>query len=150
MLRALLGWRYFRHSALGFGGCFSQRCLLDGEFHERFVRPLLESRAAWSGQTRLLHAWDWDVVHSLDKTQARITAPAMLIWGKNDPFFPFERARGMLGQWGGGAELRLIERAKLLVHEEFPDALSEFAVPFLEKCFRRRPANIGEGLMALE
>ena len=37
-----------------------------------------------------------------------------------------------------------------LRRKEFPDALSEFALPFLEKCFGPRPANIGESLTALE
>jgi len=52
----------------------------------------------------------------------------------------------MLGQWGGGAKLRVIERGKLLVHEEFPDALSELAVPFLTECSKHRPAGAGSPL----
>ena len=55
----------------------------------------------------------------LAQTHAQITAPVTLIWGVDDPWFPLEHARKMLGQFRGGAELHELP-GKLFVHEERP------------------------------
>jgi pimeloyl-ACP methyl ester carboxylesterase len=43
IVRRLLASRRVRRSAIGFGGCFGDRDLIDGEFAEEFVSPLISS-----------------------------------------------------------------------------------------------------------
>jgi pimeloyl-ACP methyl ester carboxylesterase len=49
LLMTIMRSRAMRRSHLGLGGCFADLAWLDGDFHELFVRPLLESRAAAEG-----------------------------------------------------------------------------------------------------
>src|SRR5207247_4370518 len=88
-----LGSRAFRHSSLGYGGCFADRSLIDGAFHQLFVAPLIERPRALEGELRRLRGIQWPVVDRLDEVQARIAAPVKLIWGAEDPTFPLECVR---------------------------------------------------------
>jgi pimeloyl-ACP methyl ester carboxylesterase len=58
-MRALLRSRALRRSPLGFGGCFVDLDLLDGEFHGRVVAPLLASPRRLEGARRYLAGIDW-------------------------------------------------------------------------------------------
>lgn len=124
LLRNLLRSRTLRRSPLGFGGCFSDLRRIEGEFHELFVAPILESDAASAGQMRLLQTISHDAVARLAEVHARIQVPVRLVWGADDSFFPLALARPMLGQFGGPADLVVVPDAKLFVHEERP---AEFA-----------------------
>src|SRR5262245_11418662 len=53
-IRALISRRTIRRSPLGFSGCFSDLGFIEGDFHELFVAPLLESPRAAAGQLSLL------------------------------------------------------------------------------------------------
>jgi pimeloyl-ACP methyl ester carboxylesterase len=123
----LLRSRRFRRSSLGFGGCFADLALLDGEFHDAFVRPLLDDRARLVGQLRYLRGIDWALVDSLATRHRDIAARTLLIWGADDPVFPIARARAMIGQLARCDGLVEIAGAKLLVHEERPEAVVEAA-----------------------
>lgn len=127
----MLRHRALRRSPLGYGGCFSDLDLLDGEFHELFVAPLLASPDAARGQLRLVEGLDAAWLDRLAETHARIRCPSVLVWGAEDPFFPLAKARPMLAQLAGGAELFAIAGAKLFVHEEHPRAFANHARPFL-------------------
>jgi pimeloyl-ACP methyl ester carboxylesterase len=54
--RLLLSQRWFRRSPMGLGGLFVDRDLLDGDFHARFVAPLLASPRRMQGSLRYLTA----------------------------------------------------------------------------------------------
>jgi pimeloyl-ACP methyl ester carboxylesterase len=123
--------RAVRRSALGYGGCFADMDMLDGDFHDLFVEPLLSDKRALAGQMRLVHGLDFGIIDKLEQTHAHISAPALLLWGVDDPFFPLDKARGMLAQFPGGAELIEIEPGKLFAHEEFPALFAEHARRFL-------------------
>jgi pimeloyl-ACP methyl ester carboxylesterase len=129
----VLGFRFLRHSALGYKGCFHDVGRVEGEFMDWFVRPMLRDRRVALGQARLLYGFDWSIIDTLDRVHARIRAPVKLIWGAQDPFFPLERARRTLGQFAGGASLSALDPGKLFVHEEFPQAFAREARPFLEQ-----------------
>ena len=130
--RRLLGSRVFRRSALGFGGAFADLARLDGEFHEVFVQPLLDSRARLLGQIRYLQGIDWKLVDGLAIRHREIAARVLLVWGQDDPTFPIDRARAMVPQLAHCDGLRAIAGAKLLVHEEQPDEVARLAVAHLE------------------
>jgi haloalkane dehalogenase len=130
---ALLRSRAFRHSAMGFGGCFVDDSLLDGEFRDAFVRPLVESRARMVGQIRYLRGIDWALVDGLAKRHREIAAETLLVWGVDDPTFPIARARELPTQLARCAGLREIAGAKLLPHEEKPDDVCDHVLAWLDR-----------------
>lgn len=129
-----------RRSFMGFGGCFDDKSLIDGEFYGLFVEPLLSSQRVLQGQLGLARDFDWSVLDNMAETHARIKAPVSLIWGVDDPWFPVGKARRMMPQFTGGAEFHEISPGKLFIHEEKPDIWAGHARRFLERAAARRPA----------
>ena len=136
VLPLILRSPWLRRSRLGFGGCFDDLTKIDGEFSRLFVDPIV---ADATGQLGLVRQFDWDTLDTMADTHARITAPVSLIWGKNDPWFPLVRARHMVGQFAGGAELVELP-GKLFVHEERPAEWAAIAKRFLDE--RLRPTTL--------
>lgn len=127
----LLRQRWFRRSPLGLGGVFVDRDLLDGDFHERFVAPLLVSRRRMEGSLHYLRGIGWDVVDGLRAVHARLAGPVLLVWGEDDPTFPVALGRAMATQFPGGAGFVPIARAALLPHEERPEPVLRALIEFL-------------------
>jgi pimeloyl-ACP methyl ester carboxylesterase len=130
--RRLLASRAFRRSAMGFGGAFADPSRLDGEFHELFVQPLLDSRDRLRGQIRYLQGIDWRLVDGLAARHRDVTARVLLVWGEDDPTFPIDRAREMVAQLARCDGLRAIAGAKLFVHEEKPDEVAQHVLAHLD------------------
>jgi len=129
--RALMAQRWFRRSPMGLGGLFVDRDLLDGDFHARFVAPLLASPRRMEGSLRYLHGIGWDVVDGMRAVHARLPMPVQMIWGVLDPTFPIAIARQMTAQFATPPDFVEIPRAALLPHEEQPDLVLRALVPFL-------------------
>jgi pimeloyl-ACP methyl ester carboxylesterase len=129
--RILMRRRWFRHSGAAFGGCFHDRSLIDGAFHQLFIAPLLRSDERIRGQIHYLRGIDWAMVDAMRTEHARITIPTLLIWGALDPIFPVEEARAMARQLPNCQGLAIIPDAKLFVHEERPDEVPRVALEFL-------------------
>jgi haloalkane dehalogenase len=131
-MRLLLRSRRLRRSALGFGGCFADPSRIDDpEFLAGTVAPLLASKQRLEGARRYLAGIDWELVDGLAERHAEIEAPVLLVWGEDDPTFPIARARPMAAQLRDCRGFVPIARARLLAHEERPDAVAAAAVPFL-------------------
>lgn len=120
-----------RRSALGFGGCFRDPSLIDGEFGALFLEPLLSSPSYAARQFRTLANADFSVVDRMDALHATLTAPVRCIWGTDDPFFPIEGARAMLPSLPKGSDLVEIPGGKLFAHEEFPEVFAKHTHAFL-------------------
>jgi haloalkane dehalogenase len=133
LLRGALQLRAVRRSALGFGGCFRDLRLIDGEFHQLFVAPFLRSATRAQDTLEVLATLEHALVQALPAIHARIRVPSLLIWGGDDPLFPLAGARAMLSQLAGGAELEIIEGGKAFVHEEEPARFAEHARDFLRR-----------------
>jgi pimeloyl-ACP methyl ester carboxylesterase len=131
VFRILLKRPGFLKSKMGFGECFHDRKNIDGEFRERFIRPMVESKRRLEGQMRYLRGIEWRLIDSLKEGHRKISAPTLLIWGEDDPTFPVERAREMIGQLPNCRGLETVPRAKLFVHEERPEAVGRMACEFL-------------------
>jgi pimeloyl-ACP methyl ester carboxylesterase len=130
-LSAIAANRALRRSALvGFGGCFGDLQLLDGEFFETSVAPLI--RDAEGPRSILAHV-DLTWTDHLNDVHSRIEAPIHLFWGEQDPFFPLSGAREMAKSFKQGGELRVIPGAKLYVHEEAPTELAAFSLAMLDR-----------------
>ena len=129
-----------RRSGLGFGGCFHDSALIEGEFGRLFIEPLLRdpivARSQWG---LLLHA-DFSINDRIDAIHARLLAPVRCIWGKDDPFFPLAKARRMVASLPAGSDLIEIPNAKLFVHEEHPHTFAMHAKSFLRGLAWRRVA----------
>ena len=126
----LLRSRLFLRSGMGFGGCFVDLGLLDGDFHAHVVEPLLRSPRRMDGMARYLRGLMWEPVDALAEAHARITMPVQLVWGADDPTFPIATARRMVSQLPD-ARLLEIPGARLLVHEEKPADVARAALAFL-------------------
>jgi pimeloyl-ACP methyl ester carboxylesterase len=116
---------------MGLGGLFVDRDLLDGDFHARFIAPVLASRRRMEGSLRYLHGIGWDVVDGMRAVHARLPMPVQMIWGVDDPTFPIAIAREMTKQFTTPPELVEVPRAALLPHEEQPERMLAALVPFL-------------------
>ena len=133
LLRFAMRSRALRRSR-AYCGCFHDLDLIDGDFHELLVAPLLASRRAWLRQLDLLVTLERGLLDCLPAVHARLSMPTLLIWGSDDPIFPIERARRMVAQFPD-ARLREIERGRAYVHEEHPAAFVAHARPFLLSAF---------------
>jgi haloalkane dehalogenase len=126
----LLRSRAFLRSPLGFGGCFTDLSLLEGEFHTHFVEPLLREPRRLDGMRLYLRELKWPVIDAFAQDHARLTLPVRLIWGADDPTFPVGRAREMVAQFPR-CDLTEIAGGKLLVHEEKPAEVARATLEFL-------------------
>jgi pimeloyl-ACP methyl ester carboxylesterase len=142
--RLMLGWRWYLRSPMGFGGCFDDLGLIDGEFHEAFVAPLLASPRRLEGLTRYLGGATWPVVDAFERRHADIQAAMLLVWGEDDPTFPVARAREMTRQIRDCRGFVTVPRAKLLVHEERPRQVLDAVTPFLRDA-AAQPLNVRAG-----
>ncbi len=131
VFKFLMSQRWFRRSSAAFGGCFADLSLIEGEFLDLFITPMLADKRRISGQTRYLLGIDWALLDSLKIDHAKITAPVLLVWGEDDPVFPVEEARPMATQLGNCAGFVTIPGGKLFVHEEMPEAVLPILLDFL-------------------
>jgi haloalkane dehalogenase len=129
--RLLLRSRTFIRSSMGFGNVFLDPSLLEGEFEEQFIRPLIADARRMEGQLRYLRGIDWGLVDGLATRHASLRQPVLLVWGADDPTFPLSRAGEMVRQLPSCAGLKAVPGAKLLVHEEQPAAVAGHVLDFL-------------------
>lgn len=127
---ALLRSSTYLRSALGFGGCFCDLRLIEGDFHAHVVEPLRRSPRRMAGMRAYLRGAKWGPVDALARDHARLTMPVHLIWGADDPTFPIALARPMVGQFPD-ARLTEVAGARLLIHEEKPAEVARIALDFL-------------------
>lgn len=131
---AALGWvagqRRLRRNRFILGDAFADSSLLDGEFDEFFLRPLHTSPARRDAAVRILRSFDVQHVRDLAEVHQRIDAPVQLVWGDQDPFFPLEWAREMVGTFPD-ARLEVVEGAGLFAHEERPTEVARALLPVL-------------------
>jgi len=144
-LSAVMRMPFVRRSRVGFGGCFENRDLIDGEFNDLFLAPMLADKRRAFSQTELLRTLDPALVDRLPDVHARLRCPVQLIWGRDDPFFPLPLARKMLPEFAAGATLEVIEDGKLYVHEERPAPFAHLARSFLQEAFAASDAQAPGG-----
>ena len=102
------------------GDAFADKDLLGGEFEEFFLQPLRDDPERRWAAGEFGRNFDLGLFADLMACHREITVPVQLVWGAQDPFFPVQRARDMMGQFSGPVDLEVVEDAKLFVHEEYP------------------------------
>ena len=129
-----LGWvvgrRRLRRNRFVLGAAFADASLLDGEFDEFFLQPWHTMAARRDAAVRLLRSFDAQHVRDLADVHRRIGVPVQLVWGDQDPFFPVEWAKEMVGTFPD-ARLEVIEGAGLFSHEERPAEVAHALLPIL-------------------
>lgn len=130
LFQLMLRSRTFIHSAMGFGGCFTDKSLLDGDFRTRIIEPLLRSRDRIEGINRYLWGIDWGIVDGFATGHTRLDIPVLFVWGEDDPTFPIEQARPMATQLPDCRGFKAVPGASLLVYEECPEVVAGHALAF--------------------
>jgi haloalkane dehalogenase len=131
LLRSVLRSKRLRASAIGFGGCFQDASFVNGDFADWFVEPILRSDRVLAGALALLRNANGETMKGMKGAHAKIRVPVRLVWGTDDPWFPLAKARPMLAQFGGRADLVEIPGGKLFVHEDHAKEFADAALAFL-------------------
>jgi pimeloyl-ACP methyl ester carboxylesterase len=131
VFRQVLASRFMRRSAMGLGGCFTNRDLIDGEFTDLFVAPLLAAPDRISSLAQFLVRMKFLRLDRFAELHRQLTMPVSFLWGAADPTFPEPRARAMATQFPNVAGFHSIPNGKLFIQEEFPEQLAALAVDVL-------------------
>ncbi len=83
----------FRRSSLGYGPCFEDDRLLDDDFLDCFVAPLVGSARRVEGVMRYLRGIDWRLIDGLADRHRELAHGVLLVWGARDTVFPVTHAR---------------------------------------------------------
>ena len=132
VFRQLLRSRAFRRSTLAFGGCFHDLAQVDGDFHRRFVEPLVSSKARMDDAMQFLRRMKFARLDEFKQLHGQLAMPTLFIWGANDAIFPEPRAREMLPQFPHVAGFHSIANAKLFLYEEHPQEVARLIEGFLQ------------------
>jgi len=131
LFRSMISSRRWRHSGAGFGGCFEDLDLIDGEFAKEFLLPLLLSQNRMCRALSFLTNMNFRRVDQFKVHHQNLNMPVAFVWGAADPTFPEELAREMASQFPNVRDFRSIPKGKLFMHEEFPKAVVEAMIEFL-------------------
>src|SRR5215510_19637 len=99
VFQQLLRFGAFRRSSMGFGGCFHDLSHIGGEFHRRFVEPLVTSSERMEGAMQFLRQMKFGRLDEFRTLHRQLEMPTLFIWGADDPTFPAPRAREMVLQF---------------------------------------------------
>jgi len=124
VFRRVLGSRLVRRSAMGFGGCFTDLDLIDGEFTDLFVAPLSAEPSRIPALAQFLVEMKFVRLDRFAELHGKLAMPVSFVWGAADPTFPEARARAMASQFPKVACFHSIPRGKLFIQEEFPEQLA--------------------------
>jgi pimeloyl-ACP methyl ester carboxylesterase len=80
--RMLLGMRAFLRSGMGFGGCFVDLDLIDGEFRRHVVEPLVRDPRRLDGMKRYLRGIDWALVDGFATRHRDLRQPTLFVWAR--------------------------------------------------------------------
>jgi len=128
VMRRMLASRRVRRSPIGFGGCFDDLDLIDGDFTELFVAPILSSAERLTGMFRFLMEMKFARLDRFRELHGQLSMPVTFLWGAADPTFPEPIARAMAAQFPNVAAFRSIPKGKLFVQEEQPDTVARLIV----------------------
>jgi haloalkane dehalogenase len=139
VFRQVLGSRLVRRSAMGFGGCFTNLALIEGEFSDLFVAPLTAAPDRIAALAQFLVEMKFLRLDCFAELHGKLTVPVTFLWGAADPTFPESRARAMASQFPNVAGFYSIALGKLFLQEEFPEQLAALTVDALS---RSAPAQL--------
>ncbi len=137
VFRQVLSSRLMRHSGMGFGGCFTNLDLIDGEFTELFVAPLVAAPGRIESLVQFLAQMKFVRLDRFAQLHGKLTMPVTFVWGAADVTFPEAAARAMALQFPSVAGFATIPYGKLFIQEEFPDRLAALLLDSLSGSARQ-------------
>lgn len=132
VFRLMLSSRPLLRSGMGFGGCFENRDLIDGEFRELFLAPILASPGRIDGVRHFLAEMNFARLDQFSDLHGRLSMPVAFVWAADDPTFPEARARAMAPQFPHVASFVSIPHSKLFLQEERPDVVAQAVAAALD------------------
>lgn len=132
--RQVLASRFMRRSGMGFGGCFTNLELIDGEFTELFVAPLVATPNRVASLVQFLVQMKFVRLDRFAQLHGKLTMPVSFVWGAADPTFPEHNARAMISQFPNVAGFASIPSGKLFIQEEFPEQVAALTLDALAHC----------------
>ena len=123
--RLMLASRRLLRSGMGFGGCFDNLDLIDGEFTELFLAPIGASHERLVALAQFLRQMKFERLDRFRELHGKLSMPVAFVWGAADPTFPEAIARAMVPQFPNVAGFWSIPKGKLFIQEEFPDQVAE-------------------------
>jgi pimeloyl-ACP methyl ester carboxylesterase len=124
LFQSIVASRRLRRSAIAFGGCFKDLDLIDGEFYDEFLAPLITSRERLARALRFLVYMRFGPLDRFRELHGTLSMPVAFIWGADDPTFPEPAARAMASQFPNVASFTSVPRAKLFFYEEQPELVA--------------------------
>lgn len=124
MFRTMIASQRWRHSSMGFGGCFNNCELIDQEFAKEFLLPLLISQGRMCRALQFLIKMKFKRMDQFKRLHRDLKMPVTFVWGAADPTFPENRAREMTAQFPNVVDFRSIPKGKLFMQEEYPEAVA--------------------------
>lgn len=124
----------FVHSSLGFKAFYSdavKRRAPDNLAH--YLQPLIGSTRRVKGAVKYLQGVEWPVVDALQQRHREIRADVLFLWGERDTTFPVLLAEAMCAQFRQHPTFIRIPQASLLPHEEKPEDVLRYLIPFLKQ-----------------
>jgi len=131
IFRGMLATPLWRKSHFGLGGCFHEPDIVEGEFFDAYLAPLLNSHEMMLRALRFLVLMQLDRVDDFAELHKRLTMPTAFVWGADDPTFEEPHAREMAKQFPNVVSFTSIPKAKLFLHEEFVEETLKPSVEFL-------------------
>jgi pimeloyl-ACP methyl ester carboxylesterase len=131
VFRRLLASRRVLRSPMGFGGCFDDLDLIDGEFTDLFIAPILAARERVALLSRFLVQMKFERIDRFRELHGQLTMPVAFLWGAADPTFPEPLARSVASQLPNVVDFRSLAKAKLFLHEEQPEAVATALIELL-------------------
>ncbi len=136
VMRQVLRSRWFRRSPMAFGGCFHDLSYLNGEFHQRFIMPLLASPERMQGLMQFLREMKFTRLDAFNDLHRQLAMPTLFIWGADDPTFPEPRAREMAERFPHVRGFHSVPNAKLFFYEEHPREVARLIDQFVQASLR--------------
>jgi pimeloyl-ACP methyl ester carboxylesterase len=118
---------------MGFGGCFSNRNLIEGDFFQEFIRPILDCPDRLSRALRFLARMNFDRMDEFHRLHRFLTMPVAFVWGSSDETFPEKLARKMAKQFPNVIQFTSVPQGKVFMHEEYPELVAK---PLLESLLK--------------
>ncbi|MEM0985588.1 MAG: alpha/beta hydrolase [Pseudomonadota bacterium] len=131
VFRGLARSRFYRRSALGYGGCFHDKALIEGDFKALFVDHFIDHPQRFEGMRRYLVGLDFSVIDRLGEVHGAVRCPVQFIWGANDVTFPMALGREMAASMPTCAGFAAVEASCFLPHEERAATVARHAARFL-------------------
>ncbi len=131
VFQLMLASRLLQRSSMGFGGCFANLDLIDGEFTQLFLAPIAASSARLDGVLRFLVNMKFARLDRFRELHGMLQMPVGFVWGGDDPTFPEARARAMTAQFPNTIGFRSVPHGKLLVQEEQPHVVATYVTQLL-------------------